>query len=201
MGNSSWACSPHTRATQRPTDDGGWTSHGPSPLVARLRSAPSWLAPSFSYRFFRRPAAFHACSEAPSRSGLNPSPCACCSRSQTLPDAPLRRDGGLGQWACKWAYCMQNPRSFIPRGFSFLASTSHSSGGGGGIRTCDQGLMSPCWQVRRRSPPFDFPRRDAENAEARTVAIGGEPRRPWGRWMLRGCSLNDRRRLEGHLRP
>src|SRR5438270_13478262 len=62
-------------------------------------------------------------------------------------------------------------------------------GGGGGIRTCDQGLMSPCWRVRRRSPPSDFPCRDAEKAEKRTGATGGEPRRLSGRWMLSGCTV------------
>jgi len=74
-------------------------------------------------------------------------------------------------------------------------------GGGGGIRTCDQGLMSPCWHGRRRSPPFDFPRRNAEKPEARTVATGDEPRRLLGRWMLRGCSFKDRRQVEGQPRP
>jgi hypothetical protein len=49
--------------------------------------------------------------------------------------------------------------------------------------------MSPCWQIRRRSPPFDFPCPDAEKAETRTVANESEPRRPAGRWMLSGCSL------------
>jgi len=63
------------------------------------------------------------------------------------------------------------------------------SGGGGGIRTCDQGLMSPCWHGRRRSPPSDFSRRDAKKAEKRTVANEGDRGRLSGRWMLSGCTL------------
>src|SRR2546423_5138723 len=58
-----------------------------------------------------------------------------------------------------------------------------------------------------RSPPFAsirFPPSRRQKAEARTVATGGEPRRLWRRWMrwmLSGCSLNDRRWVEGQPRP
>src|SRR5437016_3553659 len=62
-------------------------------------------------------------------------------------------------------------------------------GGGGGIRTCDQGLMSPCWHGRRRSPPFDFLCRDTEKAERRTVANESDRGRLSGRWMLSGCTV------------
>ena len=58
-----------------------------------------------------------------------------------------------------------------------------------------QGSMSPCWHGRRRSPPFDFPLRDAENAEMRTVANERDRRRVSGRWMLGGftvCGRADR---------
>src|SRR5207302_6750694 len=68
-------------------------------------------------------------------------------------------------------------------------------------RTSDTGLMSPCWYGRPHSPPFEIPRLGAEKAEARTVATGGEPRQLWRRWMLSGCSLNDRRWVEGQPRP
>jgi hypothetical protein len=57
-------------------------------------------------------------------------------------------------------------------------------GGRGGIRTSDHGRMRPCWHGRGRSPPSDFPRRDAEKAGSRTGATEGEPRRKAGRWML-----------------
>src|SRR5947209_515250 len=56
--------------------------------------------------------------------------------------------------------------------------------GGGWDRTSDTGRMSPCWQVRRRSPPSDFLRPDAEKAEKRTGANGSDRGRSWGQWML-----------------
>jgi hypothetical protein len=84
---------------------------------------------------------------------------------------------------------------------SLLACRSQISGGGGWDRTSDTGLMSPCWQVRRRSPPFDFPRRDAEKAAKRTVANESDRRRISGRWMLGGCSIHDCRGVQGQLRP
>jgi len=62
-------------------------------------------------------------------------------------------------------------------------------------------LMSPGWHGRRRSPPFDFARPDAEKAEARTITNESDRRRLSGRWMLSGCSHIDRRQVQGQLRP
>jgi len=81
------------------------------------------------------------------------------------------------------------PKTILLRKPFIFGLYKPNAGGGGGIRTCDQGLMSPFWHGRRRSPPFDFPRRDAEKAGSRTVADWSEPGRLLARWMLSGCTL------------
>ena len=55
------------------------------------------------------------------------------------------------------------------------------------VATGHDDLMSPCWHDRRRSPPSDFPRPEAEKGEKRTAANESDRRRLSGRWMLSGC--------------